>query len=409
VAKLHKLTAAQVRDAKPGDKLSDGGGLRLDVDKNGNRSWTFRYTSPVTGRERYMGLGPAQDVSLAKARQAAASARELRQQGKDPIDQKREERATKRLARMRGVTFRQCAERLVDAHTGAWKNEKHRQQWRSTLATYVYPVIGDLPVQDIDTGLVLRVLEPIWSEKPETASRIRGRIDNILDWATVAGYRRGENPAVWRGRLAHLLPSKRKVRAVVHHAALPYSELAAFMAALAADTSDAARLLRFMVLTAARYSEAARAEWSEIDLTEQVWNVPAGRMKAGKAHTVPLSAATLEVLGELGAGLIFSGMLTGRPVSDVALANCIKRHTNMPATTHGFRSTFRDWAGDCTQFPREVAEAALAHTLDSKTEAAYRRSSALAKRRELMDAWAAYCMRADTGKVLAFARTQSAG
>ncbi|MCB1489836.1 MAG: integrase arm-type DNA-binding domain-containing protein, partial [Bauldia sp.] len=183
MAKLHKLTTAQARDAKPGDRLTDGGGLRLDVDRNGNRSWIFRYTSPVTGKERFMGLGPFPDVSLAKARDAAAKARELIRSGTDPLDQKREDRATARLAAMRGVTFRQCGERLIDAHAGSWKNAKHEAQWRSTLATYVYPIIGELPVADVDTGAVLQVLEPIWNEKPETASRIRGRIEAILDWA----------------------------------------------------------------------------------------------------------------------------------------------------------------------------------------------------------------------------------
>ena len=380
---MHRLTPAQVRDAKPGDKLSDGGGLRLDADRSGNRSWIFRYTSPATGKERFMGLGPAADVSLSSARSAAAKARELIRQGKDPIDHKREARATERLAAMRGVSFRQCAERLIDAHSGTWKNEKHRQQWRSTMATYVYPVVGDLAVQDVDTGLVLQVLEPLWNEKPETASRIRGRIENVLDWATVAGYRRGENPAVWRGRLAHLLPAKRKVRAVVSHAALPYAEMPAFYASLSKDPSPSARLLRFIILTAARYSEAALADWQEIK--DGLWTVPAPRMKAGKAHTVPLSNEASAVLGEPSEGRIFSA-------SDTALAKCISRHTSTRATVHGFRSTFRDWAGDCTEFPRDVAEMALAHAVTDATERAYRRATALEKRRDLMIAWAEYCV-----------------
>jgi integrase len=399
---MHKLTALQVKNARPGDKLSDGGGLRLDVDKVGNKQWIFRFTSPVTGRERYMGLGPLADVSLAKARELAQTARGLLRDGKDPIEHRNSQRAAAKVDASREVTFAAYAERYIISHEATWKNPVHRRQWRSTLRDYVYPHVGAVAVADVDTATVLRVLQPIWQSVPETASRVRGRIEAILSAAKAEGLRTGENPAVWRGHLDQLLPSKRKVRAVVHHAALPYLEIPAFIAELAADTSDAARLLRFIVLTAARYSEAARAEWSEMDLTARVWSVPADRMKAAKEHKVPLSAAALDVLGEPSDGLIFSSALTGRPVSDVALTNCIRRHTDTSATTHGFRSTFRDWAGDCTHFPREVAEAALAHTLDSKTEAAYRRSTALAKRRELMDAWATYCAKPDTGKVLVF-------
>jgi integrase len=378
MAKMHKLTAAQIRDARPGDRLSDGGGLRLDIDRAGNSSWIFRFTSPTTGKERYLGLGPLADVTLPKARIAAAKARDLLRNGKDPLDEKREARATARLAAVRGITFRQCAERLMDAHAGSWKNPIHRKQWRSTLQMYAYPVIGDVSVQDVDTGLVMQVLEPIWNKIPETASRVRGRIEAVLDWATVAGYRQGDNPAVWRGRLVHLLPSKRKVRPVQHHAALPYAEMPAFFSALSADKSDAARLLRFIVLTAARYSEAAKMEPAEI--AGDVWRIPASRMKAARMHEVPLTAAALACLDG------------GIPrASDVSLANVIARHTDKPATTHGMRSTFRDWAGDETHFPREVVEAALAHTL-GKVEGAYRRGTALAKRRELMAAWADFCL-----------------
>jgi integrase len=369
------LTALQVKNAKAGDRLTDGGGLRLDVDRSGRASWVFRYKSPVTGRERYMGLGPLADIGLAKARDLAAEARHSLRQHRDPLEERRETRAAARARANRGMTFQDYAERYVTTREGTWKNPVHRRQWRSTLRDYVYPSIGQAPIADVDTGAVLALLRPIWNDKPETASRVRGRIEAVLSAAKVEGLRTGENPALWRGHLDQLLPSKRKVRRVEHHPALRYAELPAFMASLAKDTSTAADLLRFIILTAARYSEAARMEPGEV--AGDVWTVPAQRMKAGKVHEVPLSDAALACL----------------PVpraSDVALANCIRRHTSTPATTHGFRSTFRDWAGDETHFPREVIEAALAHSL-GQVEAAYRRGSALAKRRELMEAWANYC------------------
>jgi integrase len=379
---MHKLTALLVKSARPGDKLSDGGGLRLDVDRAGNASWCFRFTSPTTGRERFMGLGPVGDVSLAKAREAAQEARGLLRQGKDPIEHRREQRAEAKAEASRGVTFKAYAERYITAHEATWKNPKHQQQWKNSLATYAYPVLGHLPIVDVDTAAALAVLRPLWeAKKVETGSRVRGRIEAILSAAKVEGLRIGENPALWRGHLDQLLPSKRKVRKVQHHPALPYAELPAFMKSLVNDRAEAARLLRYIVLTAARYSEAALAEWSEV--SGDVWSVPAIRMKADKGHVVPLSDAAMAVLGDPGEGRIFSA-------SDVALANCIARHTSTPATTHGFRSTFRDWVGDCTHFPRELAEMALAHALDDETEAAYRRSSALAKRRELMNAWATF-------------------
>jgi integrase len=369
------LTALHVKNAKAGDKLGDGGGLRLDVDKNGNKSWVFRFTSPTTGRERFMGLGPLRDVSLAAARDAAQAARTLIRGGKDPIAEKREKRATARIAANRGVTFRQCAERLIDSHEGSWKNARHRQAWRNSLRDYAYPTIGQLPVGDVDVAAVLGILEPIWQTKSETASRVRGRIESVLDWATVAGYRQGENPAMWKGRLVHLLPRRRKAD-VKHYDALPYDQMPAFWASLAADTSDAARMLRFIILTAARYGEANGMQPSEVQ--GNLWTIPKERMKGGQAHTVPLTALAL-------------AQLPYRPVSDVTLAKCIKRHTALRATTHGFRSTFRDWAGDATDFPRELAEAALAHVL-GEVERAYRRGDALEKRRQLMEAWAKYCL-----------------
>jgi integrase len=369
------LTALQVKNARPGQKLGDGGGLRLDVDKNGNKSWIFRFTSPVTGKERYAGLGPADDVSLSQARDAAQAARALIREGKDPIAEKREKRATARIAANRGVTFRQCAERLIDSHEGSWKNARHRQAWRNSLRDYAFPAIGHLPVGDVDVAAVLGILEPIWTTKSETASRVRGRIESVLDWATVAGYRQGENPAMWKGRLVHLLPRRRKAD-VKHYDALPYDQMPAFWQSLSADTSDAARMLRWIILTAARYGEAKGMVPAEVQ--GDVWTIPAPRMKGDKEHVVPLAPLAL-------------AQLPFRPVSDVTLAKCIKRHTALPATTHGMRSTFRDWAGDATNHPRELAESALAHTL-GEVERAYRRATAILKRRELMEDWANYCV-----------------
>jgi integrase len=369
------LTALQVRNAKPGDKLSDGGGLRLDVDRNGNKSWTFRFTSPLTGKERFMGLGSARDVTLAEARDAAAEARALIRQRKDPIEDRKEQRTVARVEASRAVTFTQYCEQFITGREAGWKNPRHRQAWRNSLRDYAYPIIGHVPVADVGTAEVLSVLRPIWTSRTETASRVRGRIEAILSSAKVEGLRTGDNPAVWRGHIAEVLPSKRKVSNVEHHAALPYGEMPAFWRSLSADNSDAARMLRFIILTACRYGEAVGMQPGEVK--GDLWRIPASRMKAGKEHVVPLAPAAIK-------------QLPFRPVSDVALAKVIKRHTSKPATTHGFRSTFRDWAGDCSHFPREIAEAALAHTL-GEVERAYRRGDALAKRRDMLTDWAAFC------------------
>jgi integrase len=369
------LTALQVKNAKPGDKLGDGGGLRLDVDRSGNKSWVFRFTSPVTAKERFMGLGPLRDVTLAQARDAAAEARSLIRERKDPIEHRKEARAAVKVEASRAVTFKAYAEQFISGREAAWKNPRHRQAWRNSLRDYVHPLIGHLPVADIDTAAVLQVLRPIWGTKTETASRVRGRLEAILSAAKVEGLRTGDNPALWRGHIAEVLPSKKKVSVVEHHAALPYREMPAFWKLLASDTSDAARMLRFIILTAARFGEAAGMQPHEVK--GDLWRIPASRMKGGKEHAVPLTAAAM-------------ACLPFRPVSDPALAKAIRRHTSAPATTHGMRSTFRDWAGDCTEFARELAEAALAHVL-GEVERAYRRGDALAKRRALMNEWAKYC------------------
>jgi integrase len=373
---MGNLTALAVKNAKPGDKLGDGDGLRLDVDKNGNRSWVFRYTSPTTGKERYAGFGSAGEVSLAEARDARDEARKLIRAGQDPIDARNTKRAEAKVQDSRSVTFKVYAEGFITGREAGWKNDKHRQQWRNSLRDYAYPIIGQLPVAEVDTAGVLKVLRPIWDTKKETARRVRGRIEAILNAAKAEGLRTGENPALWRGHLDQLL-ARRKKSDVKHHPALPYEEMPDLWKSLAGDPSDAARMLRWIILTACRFNEAADMD-PAAEVKSDLWTIPAVRMKGEREHRVPLTPLAL-------------AQLPFRPVSDVTLSTCITRHTKTTATTHGMRSTFRDWAGDCTSFPRDIAEMALAHAVSDETEAAYRRSTALAKRRELMTTWADYC------------------
>jgi len=265
------LTALQVKNSKAGDKLSDGGGLRLDVDRNGNKSWVFRFTSPATSRERFMGLGPLRDISLAQARDAAAEARSLIRERKDPIEHRKDQRTAAKVEASKAITFEVYAEKFIAGREAAWKNPRHRQIWRTSLRDYAFPIIGQLPIADVNTKAVLDVLRPIWSTKTETASRVRGRIEAILSAAKVEGLRLGDNPAVWRGHIAEVLPSKRKVAVVEHHAALPYREMPAFWKSLASDTSDAALMLRFIILTAARYGEANGMSPGEVK--ENLWRI----------------------------------------------------------------------------------------------------------------------------------------
>jgi len=373
---MGNLTALAVKNAKPGDKLGDGDGLRLDVDKNGNANWVFRFKSPVTGRERFMGLGPIRDVGLAGAREAASAARALVRNSTDPIEYRLSERAKAKAAATGTLTFEAYAKQYITGKEAGWKNEKHRQQWSNSLRDYAYPIMGHVAVPDVDTELVLKVLRPIWNVKKETARRVRGRIESILNAAKAEGLRTGENPALWRGHLDQVLARRRKSD-VKHHPALPYEEMPQFWRSLAADTSDAARMLRWIILTACRFNEAASLD-PAVEVKGETWTIPAARMKAEREHKVPLTDLAL-------------AQLPFRPISDVTLSNCIARHTDTIATTHGMRSTFRDWAGDCTSFSRDIAEMALAHAVSDETEAAYRRSTALAKRRALMEAWTAYC------------------
>ncbi|GLK71561.1 integrase arm-type DNA-binding domain-containing protein [Ancylobacter dichloromethanicus] len=388
-----KLSALQVsRIAEPG-RYGDGGGLWLQVTPAGTKSWLFRFM--LDGRARQMGLGSLSDVTLAEAREAARGARRMASEGIDPIDARAKQRAEARAARLRHVTFRDCAERYVTAHEAGWRNPKHRDQWRNTLTSYADPIVGDLAIGQIDTALVLKVLEPIWRVKPETASRTRGRIEAVLDWAQARGYRQGENPARWRGHLDKLLPSKAKVRRVEHHGALPFLRVPAFVAALRAKPFVSAKALEFTILTAARTGEVIGARWHEIDLGEASWTVPAERMKAGREHRVPLSPRTVEMLRSLpreDGGFVFPGAKAKSGLSNMAMLQLVRGMDGTEGlTVHGFRSAFRDWASEQTDCPREVAEAALAHTISDKVEAAYRRGDLFDKRRRLMEDWATFC------------------
>jgi integrase len=390
---VERLTALQAKRASGPGLLGDGKGLYLRVGEGGAKSWVLRYM--LDGRAREMGLGSYYDLNLAEARERARGFRRMVKDGVDPIDNRRAERDARRAERAKVMTFRQCADVYVAAHQAGWRNRKHAAQWPSTLSAYVYPHFGDLPVQTIDTGLVMKALEPIWLERPETAGRVRGRIESILDWATARGYRQGENPARWQGHLENLLPRKSKVRRVRHHPALPYAELGIFMADLRQQNGIAARALEFTILTAARTGEVIGARWDEINLTEKLWVVPSARMKAGQEHRVPLPPAALAILEAMRAirtgNFIFSNTRGGQPISNMAMTMTLRRMGRSGLTVHGFRSSFRDWAAERTNFPREVAEMALAHTVSDKVEAAYRRGDLYSKRAQLMAAWARFC------------------
>jgi integrase len=390
---LQRLSALSIARAKAPGYLGDGGGLYLQVSDSRARSWIFRFA--LANRRREMGLGSYPAVSLAAARIAASEARSLVKAGQDPIAARDAQRARQRLEEASGVTFDQAVEQFLATNEIGWRNEKHRQQWRNTLRAYASPIFGGLAVGRIDTSHVTRVLDPIWHEKPETASRVRGRIERILDWARVRGYRAaGENPARWRGHLEETYPARSKVQRVKHHAAVPIDALPAVYSRLREADGMAALALRFIVLTAARAGEGMGATWEEIDLGEAVWTIPAARMKAGRDHRVPLSreaVAILRKLAELQTGAqVFPGRTAGRPLSPTTLTKALRAAGGGKATVHGFRSTFRDWAAERTNIPRDVAEMALAHAIGDKTEAAYRRGELMKKRAVMMEQWARF-------------------
>ncbi len=376
---------------KPG-WYCDGGGLYLQVKPTGTKSWLFRYTRQ--GRTQVMGLGPIRDVSLKQARLDAQHCRQLLRRGTDPLQARRQ--TQQELVRAKSATFSACCAAYIEVHAPAWRNAKHQDQWRATLATYAEATFGTVPVADVDTPWVLQALRPIWTTKTETATRVRQRIEAVLDWATAHGYRRGDNPARWRGHLDQLLPKPAKLRTVRHHPALPFVELGAFMVALRQQEGVGARALEFCILTATRTNEVLGAHWSEFDRDTALWTIPGERMKAAREHRVPLSEPAMRILAALrgsGGQYVFRSAMSDRPLSNMAMLEVLRRMGRHDLTVHGFRSTFRDWAAEQTAFPREVAEAALAHTLKDKSEAAYRRGDLLEKRSRLMAAWAAYAER----------------
>jgi integrase len=392
VRTIGKLKALTISKTLKKGLHGDGGGLWLQVSPSGSKSWLFRYMKD--GKAHALGLGPFPDVSLIEARVKATEHRKMLIAGFDPLQVKRDRKVAQALDAAKTMVFSACTDAYFSSHEKSWHNAKHRKQWRATLAAYADPVIGNLPVHAVDTALVMRVLEPIWATKPETASRVRGRIELVLDWATVRGYRTGENPARWRGHLDHLLPKKAKLRRVAHHPALPYAQIPEFMAELRAQDGVAARALEFVILTAARTGEVRGCLWRDIDIKGKLWTVPAERMKAGREHRVPLCDRAIEILQEmkvLDGDVVFPGTRRGRPFGGNALLGMLDRMGRGDVTPHGFRSSFRDWAAERTSYPREVAEMALAHTVGDQVERAYRRGDLFEKRRQLMDGWARFC------------------
>ncbi|PLW82519.1 integrase [Kineobactrum sediminis] len=375
---------------------ADGGNLYLFVRGN-SRNWIFRYVAP-DGTRRNMSLGPLRGLTLARARDVA---RELVIKVKDPVNpidpmreaqsKRQEEKATEEFKR----TFKQCADAFIESKRHGWKNAKHASQWEATLNTYVYPKIGSMAVNEIDTPHIVSVLEPIWHVKSETASRVRSRMENIISWATVSKFREGENPARWRGHLDHIFPPVRKVTAVKHHPALPYHRLPEFITILRKRAGMGARALEFTILTAARSGEVRGATWDEINLNQGTWTIPGSRMKTGKEHRVPLTDAAIELLQALPRvaknPLVFPGSKNGAPMSDMSLTAVLRRIGEQEITVHGFRSTFRDWSAEQTTYPREACELCLAHTVGDAVERAYRRGDLFDLRKQLMADWASFC------------------
>lgn len=409
--KTKQLSAVEVSRLKePGLHFVGGvAGLALQGAPSGSRSWILRIQ--IAGRRRDMGLGGYPDVTLAGALEAARTARAKAKAGTDPIEDARAARSALAASRLAAKTFRQCATAYVAAHKAAWKNAKHTQQWTNTLETYAYPKMGDMLVRDVGLPQVLGVLEPIWTKKTETATRLRGRIESVLDWATAREYRSGANPARWKGHLDKMLPAPRKIAKPEHHPALAVSEVGAFMQALRQQAGTGARALEFAILTGVRSGEVRGARWSEIDLEEAVWVIPGERMKMGKEHRVPLSRVAVTLVRQQPVidnnDLVFPAPLGGE-LSDMALT-AVMRRMKVDAVPHGFRSTFRDWCAERTNYPREVAEMALAHAIGDKVEAAYRRGDLFEKRRRLMAEWATFCGKVETkGEVVPIQKNRAA-
>lgn len=392
---MPKLTATKVQRMNEAGLYGDGLSLYLNITPTGTKSWIMRYM--LHGKARSMGLGPYPAVSLLAARERTAAYRTLIKSGIDPLETKHAERAQRKADTAKRITFTYAAAQYIEAHRSGWKNLKHADQWENTLETYAAEHIGKMDVARIETEHVLRVLQPIWATKTETATRTRGRIEKILDWCSVRGYRTGSNPARWKGNLEALLPPAARVQKRGHFAALPFKDVPAFMGELKSAAGTAARALEFAILTAARSGEVRGARWEEIDLVEKLWIVPAERMKMGREHRVPLSDRAVAILQEMSpqeSGLIFQGRIKRgepQPLSDMTLSAVLRRMKRTDITVHGFRSTFRDWVSETTDHSADVAEMALAHTIRNKVESAYRRGDLMDKRRALMSDWAKYC------------------
>lgn len=389
-----ELTVKEVERLREEGAYAVGGvpGLYLQI-VGGSRSWVYRFVS-VSGSRRRMGLGPFPLIPLAKAREKAREARAMHFDGTDPIAERAAKSERVAAAQARALTFKKACEQFIASREGEWRNSKHRQQWENTLSMYAEPVLGSMDVAAIDQDHVLKVLEPIWRTKTETATRVRGRIELVLDWATARRHRQGENPARWRGHLDKLLPAPSKIRSVRHHPAVPVADVPAVVKEIAGKPGVAAQALLFQVLTALRSGEVRGARWPEFDLSLRVWNVPAERMKGKRPHRVPLSEQALQLLAQLPryerTDLLFPSQ-RDTMLSDMSLTSVMRR-MKLEAVPHGFRSSFRDWAAELTSYPNELAEMALAHAIDSKVEAAYRRGDMLARRLALMQDWAKYCL-----------------
>jgi integrase len=417
---MGKLTAKEVEKKTAPGLYGDGGGLTLQITKAGVKSWLYRYM--IKGKAYGMGLGPAHTITLAEARQKAAAARKLVIEGINPLEAKRQRQLDAEMVKARLMTFDQCADAYIEAHRASWKNAKHADQWTNTITTYVSPLIGSMPVEQIDTALLVKLLaqpdykgQQFWQVKNETATRVRGRIESILGWATTSGFRSGDNPARWKGHLENLLATISRAQRIKNHPSLAWGRMGAFVYDLRQRDGIAARAVEFAILTASRSGEVRGACWSEIDLAAKVWTIPASRMKAKREHEVPLSDAAIGLLSGItrsdGADLIFPGT-KGQALSDMSLTAVIRRMNGeipkwtdkdgKPITMHGFRSTFRMWAAESTNYPREVAEHALAHQLPDAVERAYQRGTQFAKRAAMMNEWAKFCgsARVEGGEVV---------
>lgn len=366
-------------------------GLHLQINENGAKSWILRIR--IGNRRRDIGLGGFPKVSLSEARESARRIHQDVQQGIDPVQERKEKRAAQQASKAAEVTFKKAAEQFIATKSTEWKGKKQKQVWENSLSEYAYPVVGNLQIRNIELSHIVKILEPIWKDKTETAVRLRGRIENILDWATVRNYRTGENPSRWKGHLDKILPNPAKLKKKVHFPALPLNQVKKFMTSLNQKDGFGSQALAFLILTVARSGEVRGAKWDEINFSSKVWTIPASRMKAGKEHRIPLSDAAVKILQSQprhdGVDYIFPA-LRGGMLSDTTLL-AVMRRMNVTAVPHGFRSTFRDWVAEHTNFPSEVAEMALAHTIKSHVESAYRRGDLLEKRRQMMEQWANFC------------------